>query len=154
MNSPTLDNLPGHWKGTSRLFFEGDQYDSLSTADIHSIIQSQFINISYTWEIENESQDGQITFLASIAKTPTIATWLDSWHMRNKIMVCEGTMNPAGTVSLLGSYAAPPSPDWGWRIEIELQNEVLLVIRMLNISPEGEEELAVLAQYHKDEQAF
>ena len=63
------------------------------------------------------------------------------------MMVCEQKQGEKGQVRLEGSYSAPQSPDWGWRIEIEIDADASLVIRMINITPEGQEALAVLAQY-------
>ncbi len=41
----------------------------------------------------------------------------------------------------------PPARTGGWRIEVETAVAPSLVIRMTNISPEGQETLAVLAEY-------
>jgi hypothetical protein len=46
-----------------------------------------------------------------------LAAWTDSWHMDHKLMVCRGDID-ATSLRLLGTYAAPPGPDWGWRIVI------------------------------------
>lgn len=149
MNSIQPVNLLGKWEGTSRLFHEGDIYDSLSTAEIRTVGQEQFVLITYAWEIEGEVQEGQITFVSKIKEQPTKATWLDSWHIRNSIMICEATENQEGTILLNGSYPAPPGPDWGWRIEVGSDRGDLLLMRMFNISPAGQEELAVQAEYRK-----
>jgi hypothetical protein len=47
----------------------------------------------------------------------------------------------------VGSYAAPPGPDWGWRIEIAAEQCKALRLVMFNIWPDGKEELAVEAAY-------
>jgi hypothetical protein len=52
-------------------------------------------------------------------------------------------------LSVRGTYAAPPGPDWGWRIDVTPGGEGLRVI-MHNVWPEeqgGKEELAVEAVY-------
>lgn len=149
MNSIQPVNLLGKWEGTSRLFHEGDIYDSQSTAEIRTVGQEQFVSIAYAWEIEGEAQDGRITYLSKMKDQPTKATWLDSWHMRDSIMFCEATENQEGTVLLNGSYPAPAGLDWGWRIEVGSDRGGLLLIRMFNISPTGQEELAVQAEYRK-----
>jgi hypothetical protein len=69
--------------------------------------------------------------------------------MKDDIMVCDAT-GGGGVVSLRGSYAAPPGPDWSWRIEIEAEGVSFLLVRMFNITPLGEEALAVLARYERD----
>lgn len=45
--------------------------------------------------------------------------WADLWHMYNEVMICQGVVGKNGSLLFLGSYAAPPGPDWGWRIGIE-----------------------------------
>jgi hypothetical protein len=60
------------------------------------------------------------------------------------IMNFTGTCDEQGTVRVLGSYAAPPGPDWGWRIEIE-PAAGSWTLRMFNITPDGQEVLAVEA---------
>jgi hypothetical protein len=87
-----------------------------------------------------------IVFRSQREEEKTRAVWLDSWHVRNDIMVCEGSERDA-VVFLRGSYAAPLGPDWGWRIEIEREGPSALVIRMFNVTPSGQEALSVLAEY-------
>ena len=49
--------------------------------------------------------------------------------------------------------SAPSSPDWGWRIELEVTELDEFEMRMYNISPQGEEELAVQARYDRSIEA-
>jgi hypothetical protein len=136
------------WVGTSRLWLAPgeDVHESKTTAQVFSTGQGQFDVISYMWQFEDEPQEGMIIFRSEMDGEKTRAVWLDSWHMRSDIMVCEGSERE-GTVVLRGSYAAPPGPDWGWRIEIERGQPSALVIRMFNVTPGGKEALAVLAEY-------
>jgi hypothetical protein len=50
-------------------------------------------------------------------------------------------------MSLCGSYAAPPAPDWGWQIEISWPGPALLRKLMFNLAPQGQSEPAVEATY-------
>jgi hypothetical protein len=50
-------------------------------------------------------------------------------------------------VVVRGSYPAPTGPDWGWRIELDLRLADQLQMRMVNITPDGQEMLAVQAVY-------
>ena len=52
-----------------------------------------------------------------------------------------------GSAEFSGFYAAPPGPDWGWRIVIRSVSPNELTIVMHNISPEGQEDLAVQIDY-------
>ena len=68
--------------------------------------------------------------------------------MGDKAMVCAGPRPDALTLAVQGSYAAPPGPDWGWRIEITPEPAGALRIKMYNIWPGGAQEaLAAEATY-------
>jgi hypothetical protein len=145
-----LTDLVGAWSGTSRLWLmPGDPgHDSDSTAQVEAVAQGQFFVLRYTWAFEGDPHDGMIVFPSGASETSTRSVWLDSWHMADAVMVCDTTRD-GDVVSLHGSYAAPPGPDWGWRIEIEPGEGSSLVVRMFNITPDGEEALAVLAEYER-----
>jgi hypothetical protein len=66
--------------------------------------------------------------------------------MNEKYMTCEGMATDAN-VDVRGSYAAPPGPDWGWRTIIDRNNRDLFRLVMYNITPEGEEQIAVETLY-------
>jgi hypothetical protein len=74
--------------------------------------------------------------------------WIDSWHMSNKVLALQGVMEADGSINVLGSYPAPPDPDWGWRIVVKPAGTSLNIL-MFNISPKGEEYPAVEATYNK-----
>lgn len=145
-----LGDLVGTWSGTSRLWLMPGEpgHDSDSVAEVESVAQGQFFILRYTWSYRGDPHDGMVIFPSGADDDPTRAIWLDSWHMANAIMVCD-TMRDGDIISLQGSYAAPPGPDWGWRIEIEPAEGPRLVTRMFNITPESEEALAVLAEYDR-----
>jgi hypothetical protein len=143
-------DLLGKWSGTKQIWLSPDAeaLTSESTAQVSTVAQGQFIALAYTWAIEDQPQDGLILFPSAAGEAPSRAAWLDSWHVRNDMMPCEATRE-SGLVSLSGSYPAPPGPDWGWRIEIETGQIDTLAFRMFNITPEGQEALAVRAQYER-----
>ncbi len=66
------------------------------------------------------------------------ASWVDSFHNNTAIMFCTGNAKENGFF-VRGSYPDPAGgPDWGWRTEVELRGEELL-ITAYNIIPEGGE---------------
>ena len=99
MNIFLPESLPGKWSGTNQLYFEGDVFASASTAQAHIAEQGQFISISYTWQFDTQAQDVRIIFQTKLGEDPTRAVWLDSWHVKRDIMVCQATQNQAGIVS-------------------------------------------------------
>ena len=61
---------------------------------------------------------------------------------------CEGSNLAEAAFSVRGSFAAPPGADWGWRIDLEAEEDTLRMV-MYDVWPEGKEELAVAAQYER-----
>jgi hypothetical protein len=39
--------------------------------------------------------------------------------MGDKVMTCRGPVQLDPLLSVRGYYAAPPGPDWGWRIDLQ-----------------------------------
>ena len=76
------------------------------------------------------------------------AAWVDTFHTSSTgIMLSEGPYAEGGaSISVLGAYAAPSGPAWGWRTSFEPTGHRLL-IRQLNITPAGEEGRAVETDY-------
>jgi hypothetical protein len=67
-------------------------------------------------------------------------------------MACSGRKTGGPTLSVRGSYAAPPGPDWGWRIDVIAGGEKLRIV-MFNVWPQehgGKEDLAVEAVYARE----
>ncbi len=78
------------------------------------------------------------------------AVWVDSWHMSDKPMICAGTVDAdTGTITVLGSYAAPPGPDWSWRTVIAPRGDDAFEVVMYNIAPGGEEAMAFRNVYER-----
>jgi hypothetical protein len=69
--------------------------------------------------------------------------------MIGQFMVCNGTIETNGTVSIKGYYAAPPGPDWGWQVTIEPKGKDSFRFLMHNISPEDKNMLAVEVEYSR-----
>lgn len=148
-----LDSLAacaGRWVGTSRLQdpHAGLSEESPSTATVQSVCGGRFIRLDYTWAYRGSPQEGSLLIGYDKGASEATAHWIDTWHMGDKVMTCRGTAEPSGQISVRGSYAAPPGPDWGWRITITPHGEALRMV-MHNVTPEGQEEVAVEAEYER-----
>jgi Protein of unknown function (DUF1579) len=148
----TLDKLAacaGSWRGTNHLQDPQSNLDdeSPSTAAITPLLSGKFVRFDYTWAYKGKVQEGSLVLGLDAEVVST--HWIDSWHMGTKAMNCSGTIDGDGRISVKGSYAAPPGPDWGWRIDI-IPTEKSLQVTMFNIWPEGKEDLAVQAQYQRN----
>ncbi len=102
---------------------------------------------NYDWHHEGVAQEGMLLVGNNNEQSEVTASWIDSWGMGGKIMNCYGTTNEVGDISLRGTYEVQDNPDWGWRIDIPLPTDNSLQVKMYNVSPDGEEFLAVDASY-------
>lgn len=139
----------GSWRGNNRLHDPNTNApeDSPATATIIPVLGGRFIRMDYTWEYLGSPQAGSLLIGYEADADVVTAHWIDTWHMQDKVMACRGTTNDNSEISVVGSYGAPPGPDWGWRTRIRPQANQNLRLVMFNISPDGQEELAVEADY-------
>ncbi len=151
--SEVQNDLIGDWTGDNLLrlsWLTASDYYSPSQLSVRPVAQGKFLTFTYTWNHENVSHEGVILLGYDEGQGVATAAWVDSWHMSDKIMSCQGTINEQGVITLRGSYEAPPGPDWGWRIEITSNSGKELHIVMHNCTPDGAEELAVQADYTRE----
>ncbi|HEX8430376.1 MAG TPA: DUF1579 family protein [Longimicrobium sp.] len=150
MNSfESLVACAGSWTGTNTLHdpMSGKPEVTASTLTGTPVLRGTFARVDYTWSYQDAPQEG--SFLIGFdPKAGTLSIhWIDSWHNGRSVMKCAGPADESGTMTMLGSFAAPSGPDWGWRIAIEPRPGSAIRIDMTNISPEGEEYPAVEATY-------
>ncbi|MGQ0539303.1 MAG: DUF1579 family protein [Gemmatimonadaceae bacterium] len=149
----SLTSLLGDWRGTNVLYrpwVDPSATQSPATARVESVVNDNFVTISYTWACDGDPHTGLFVIGHAPADAKVTATWIDSWHQSAKIMYCEGSIAPpTGVISFHGTYAAPPDPDWGWRTEITPRDGVGFDIVMYNITPAGEEAVAVESRYSR-----
>ena len=148
-----LDRLAacaGRWRGSNRLHdpHTGKPEDSTSTAVLTALLGGRFVRLDYGWSYRGAPQEGSLLIGHQAGHGRATAHWIDSWHMSDVVMACEGAVEADGTVAVRGGYAAPPGPDWGWRIVVRPADPALHVV-MRNVTPDGEEALAVEATFER-----
>jgi hypothetical protein len=111
------------------------------------MLDERFLRFDYSWSYHGQPQEGSLLMGGDPSSSSATAHWIDTWHMSHAVLACQGTATANGGLDLKGSYAAPPGPDWGWRIAVVPGDELRIV--MHNIWPEGKEELAVEAWYQR-----
>jgi hypothetical protein len=142
--------VSGRWKGTYRLWEPSrPPHHSDSVASVTPVIGGRFVRIDYTWSYDREPQEGSLLWGYDRQRRVVVALWIDSWHMGDTFMSCEGAIRKNGAIVVSGSYSVQSSPDWGWRTVIEVTKADTLRMVMYNISPDGREELAVEATFTK-----
>lgn len=146
------DRLIGRWQGRKHLWMEAKptpDTTSESTLLVVPAARGKFLRFEYQWEYDGAAQEGVLLLGNANDRQLATAAWVDSWHMSARAMACQGSIDAQGSVSLLGAYEVPLGPDWGWRIGIAFSGGDDLRIVMHNISPEGNKELAVRADYRR-----
>ena len=142
-------SLAGQWHGTNKLWLDptAPPAESETALTVATAGQGRFLTAAYTWAYEGQPQDGLLVLWQDPATGGGRLSWLDSFHTGDAVMVFQGHAAVEGRVSVLGSYAAPSGPDWGWQIDLASLPPGGLQIIMHNITPDGEAFPAVEATY-------
>lgn len=143
------DQLVGTWTGTMTLYTNWLpvlENPSASRLVVAPVAGTHFLSFSYTWSYEGKPNDGILLAGNSNEKEAVSAAWIDSWHQNGKVLHLSGDLGDDGVIKMLGSFAAPPGPDWGWRIEVSVRDGAPR-IAMFVISPDGKEDPAVDSIY-------
>lgn len=142
-----LEKLVGKWHGINRLHTtwikENPVRETTSDVLIELTARGRFLKIEYDWAFDEAVQEGLLLIGNEKDSNSIKAFWIDSWHLSDKFMVSEGRLDENGAISMKGYYAVPDHPDWGWKTIIEPEHDNSFKIIMYNVSPEGEETLAV-----------
>ncbi len=145
-----FNSLAGNWSGTNRLHTtwieENPLNESASDCSVELAAIGKFLKIEYTWIYEEKPQAGML--IVGSEKDSVKVVWIDSWHNGDKFMNFDGTFE-GNSIKVKGFYSVPDHPDWGWKTEIKYENEDSFKIIMHNVTPEGEESLAVEMDYIK-----
>lgn len=139
-----LHQFVGEWQGSSKTWFEPDKLadESAIQGSVHSLLGGRFVVFEYQGKIMDKAFEGRFLFGYSLTREKFQGNWVDSFHMGDAMMSCEGERMETG-FAVLGHYDAPGGPPWGWRTELAISGEDRMVVTMYNLTPEGEEAKAV-----------
>lgn len=147
---PLVESV-GAWSGTYRLWLSPDDPGRVTEtgASVELVARATFGLVRYDWAYDGEPQDGVLLVRLAPDQSAVAMVWVDSWHTGGGFMEFRGEGATDGTLTALGSYAAPGGPDWGWRIVVAADADTGLRITMFNITPDGQEMLAVESAYRR-----
>ena len=155
-NVPTphqqLRALEGRWRGVAKTYFEpgvlGDESEWRGT--IRPILGGLYMLHEYEGKFDKTPHVGMAIVGYSTNYKRYEMAWVDTHHNGRAIMFAVGAPHD-GHASVLGSYPdGVGGPDWGWRTEFEVRDANTIVINAYNITPTGEEALAIETVYRRD----
>lgn len=141
---PALAALVGRWSGDNTVWLEpgADPLRSSASADVRLEAEDQALCMRYAWAEEGKPQSGILLLVGDATLSAWAGAWTDSWHYAHQLMDVRGT-GDGNAVTVHGTYAAAPGPDWGWRLVLEPDDADRCTLRMFNQTPDGAEALAV-----------
>jgi hypothetical protein len=148
MSIPTrLAQSVGQWAGPSLLSFGPDHptMSSDSTAIVAAVVNGTGRELRYAWSFEGKPQHGVMLIADDSGSGRCDIAWKDSFQCANRIVLLTGAHAGDGEANVHGSYPAPEGPDGGWRMTHEMPTPESLLLRMFNITPDGQEAWAVEA---------
>src|SRR5262245_1855414 len=105
-----LHNLVGNFSATSKLWIYSTEEPRSCHSDavVTPVAQGKFLRLDYTWQFDGTPQSGSILIGHESDRNTVTAVWIDSWHMGEKYMACEGKFIAGGSdnsaIELRGSY--------------------------------------------------
>jgi hypothetical protein len=144
-----LARLAGEWIGGARLWLEPDVVyaEGPVTGRVELLHDGRFAEHRYATPIGEAQTTGRALIGCELDRAVWQVAWIDSFHTGTAIMVSEGPHAPgADAISVLGRYHVPDAEPWGWRTTFE-PGDGTLVVRHFNITPDGQEALAVQFDY-------
>jgi hypothetical protein len=119
----------GAWKGPNRLWLS----DPANPERSEGTITAEASRLRYTWSFRGKPHEGEL----ELGGPPGAVrgAWKDSFHME-KGTVLHGCF-AEGRLVLYVTYSVGDSPEWGWRIEVDVRDPEHLALRMFNIEPTG-----------------
>jgi hypothetical protein len=145
-----LAKLKGHWKGTTKTWFEPGVLadESPMSGTIRPILGGRFMLYEYSGTLSDRPFEGAAMIGYDLATQTFQSAWVDSFHMSTAIMLSEGVSSESFKAT--GSYfTGQDTPRWFWRSEIEIIDDGHIVLSAYNISPDGDEALATETHYFR-----
>jgi Protein of unknown function (DUF1579) len=146
-----LARLAGNWEGRFRLWFEPGKLaeESVQRGRIRVLLGGRILLHEYTGHCNGEPFEGVALIAHHLDEHRYESAWAESFGTGTSIMFSTGASHDP-RLSMLGSYGdGQGGPRWGWRTEIEQPDDDALELRMYNITPTGDESLAVEVKYRR-----
>lgn len=147
-----LQRLAGNWEGKTRTWFEPGVLadESEMKGMIRPVLDGRFMMHEYSGSFNGKPFSGIAFYGYDLSSGKYQVAWVDSFHMGTAIMLSESSRGTEN-LDVTGSYSSSEEqPEiWGWRTEIDLEDEHTLIIKAYNITPDGQESMATETLYKR-----
>lgn len=146
-----LVRMAGQWEGRFRLWFEPGKLadESLQRGSIRVLLGGRVLLHEYTGHCAGEPMEGVALIAYHLDERRYESAWAESFGTGTALMFSTGVSGDP-RLSMLGSYSdGQGGSRSGWRTAIEQPDDDTLDLRMYNITPEGDEALAVEVNYRR-----
>ncbi len=139
-----LAGFAGRYSGPSKLILDPSTPVEESTIDMvaESILGGRWLRLGYQGTAMGKPHAGEMLFGSPPDAGEVEMAWVDSFHTGLAIMPSRGRSNRGDAIDVLGGYG-PPEQRWGWRTVLRRTSPAALVLEAYNITPQGEEMLAI-----------
>jgi hypothetical protein len=144
-----MNRFLGDWEGPVETWFEPNtpSHPGLIKSKFTPILGGLFIQEEYAGQIGAKNHNGIRILGVDQNLTQATCYWMDTFHTGLTAMLCTGDWVDDRLV-VRGHYFGGDEK-WGWRTEFRLQDDNHLTILQYNITPDGEESLAVKCELNK-----
>jgi hypothetical protein len=146
-----LARMAGQWEGRFRLWFEPGKpaEESVQRGCIRVLLGGRVLLHEYAGICAGEPMEGVALIAHHLDERRYESAWAESFGTGTSIMFSTGDGGDP-RLSMLGRYAdGQGGSRWGWRTVIEQPDNHTLDLRMYNITPDGDEALAVEVNYRR-----
>lgn len=147
-----LARMQGQWEGSTKVWFEPGTppvVDATQRGSIRAVGGGRFLLHEYTCSTGDDASEGVALYAMHLDANAFEIAWVDTFHSGTSILFSTDDTK-SGTFRALTHYGdGAGGPPWGWRTEIDQIDDDTLVIRMTNITPDGQECPAVETRYRR-----
>lgn len=143
-----LATLVGHYSGETKTWLDPKAAPDVSAGElsIASLAGGRWLRFEERGSIAGKDRTAELLLGFHKDADRFEACLVDSFHTGTAMLWSHGARRSDGVIAVTGSYAAGEQT-WGWRTEIRAG--AALVIRAYNISPSGEEALAIETEWRR-----